>query len=63
MQFEIVNNWVFSSRENHVMTSSDRVWAAAWIFDCENQAIAHAAKLNKVDAKYGRVNAVACIIN
>jgi len=68
VRFEVANNWIFSSGENHVMTSGDHVWPAAWIFDCEAAALAAAAKLNKTEAKYGRwvpgrVNAVACIID
>jgi len=65
MKFEIANNWIFSKRDlaNHVLTSSDRVWPAAWIFDCEAAARSAADKRNKTEAKYGRISAIACIID
>ena len=65
MKFEIANNWIFPQRElaNHVLTSSDRICPDAWIFDCEAQAAWAAAKLNKTEAKRGRIYAVACIID
>jgi len=65
MKFEIANNWIFPQRElaNHVLTSSDRICPKAWIFDCEAAARTAADKLNKAEAKHGRINAVACIID
>jgi len=63
MKFEIANNCIFRSRENHVMRSSDRICPDAWIFDCEDQAACAADKRNKTETKHGRINAVACIID
>jgi len=65
VKFEVANNWIFSKRDlaNHVLTSSDRIRPDAWIFDFEAQAAWAAARLNKTEAKHGRIYAVACIIN
>ena len=65
VKFEVANNWIFDERElaNHVMTASDRICPKAWIFDCEAAARTAADRLNKAEAKHGRINAVACIID
>jgi len=62
MKFEISSNWIFKDDANHVMSASDRICPKTWIFDFEAQAAWAATKLNKTEAKHGRINAVACII-
>jgi len=65
MKFQIASNWIFDERDlaNHVLTASDRICPKAWIFDCEADARRAADRLNKAEAKRGRINAVACIID
>jgi len=64
IKFEIVQNLVFAERDrpNLVLRAEERPYPFSWLFDSERAAAWGTEKLNKTEAKHGRVNAVACII-
>jgi len=65
LKFEIVQNLVFAERDrpNQVLRAEERPYPCSWVFLSERAAGWATEKLNKTEAKLGRVNAVSCIID
>ena len=64
IKFEIVQNLISAerNRSNQVLRAAERPYPCSWVFLSERAATWATEKLNKTEAKLGRVNAVACII-